>query len=61
MWYLEKKTNVFRGLLLNKFSIAEIESKEFFLKGLDFINIDIDIVQTRPRISLKFGGSNRKT
>ena len=52
---------VIQALLLDQFSILEIESKEFFLKGLDFINIDIDIVQTRPRISPKFGGSKKKT
>ena len=40
LWHLEKNPNVFRGLLSNQFSIEEIESKVFFLKGLDFINQD---------------------
>ena len=51
-----------RRLLLDQFSIEEIESKEFFLKGLDFINQAVtDIEKTRPRLSLKYGGSKRKT
>jgi hypothetical protein len=62
LWHLEEKTNVFRGFLLNQFSIEEIESKEFFLKGLDFIIQAVtDIVQTLPRLSLKYEGSKKKT
>ena len=40
LWLLENT----RGLLLNQFSIEEIESKEFFLKGPDFIDQTVNNV-----------------